>query len=140
MYLFERLLRALERAFRGRPRSSPVEPFNLDVDTLRSLEWMAEREKSTPGDIATQILGSALRGHLAQEELWRRWQSLSPREQEIAALVCLNYTGRQVASRLHISPQTVKTHVERILLKFDVSDRGALRKMLSGWDFSAWDR
>lgn len=140
MYLFQRLLRAVERAFRGRPRSTPVEPFNLDVDTLRSLQWMAEREQRTPGDIATQILDDALRGNLAQEELWTRWQSLSPREQEIAALVCLNYTGRQVASRLHISPQTVKTHVERILLKFDAPDRNTLRSMLSGWDFSAWDR
>ncbi len=118
----------------------PAEPFHLDVDTLRSLEWMARREQRTPGDIATQILDEALRSHQVQEDLWMRWQSLSPREQEIAALVCLNYTGRQVAARLHISPQTVKTHVERILLKFDVPDRGKLRTMLSGWDFSAWDR
>lgn len=139
MYLFERILRALERTFRGRPRS-PGEPYNLDVNTLRSLEWVAQREQRSPGDIAAQILDDALRSHLAQEELWLRWHALSPREQEIAALICLNYTSRQVASRLRISPLTVKTHIEHIMLKFGVDERGTLRDMLDGWDFSAWDR
>ena len=59
---------------------------------------------------------------------------------EIAALICLNYTSRQIAAKLHISPETVKTHAEHVLLKFSTTDRNALRMMLNGWDFSGWDR
>ncbi len=118
-------------------RRSPAN-FTLDVNTLRSLQHMAWQEQRTPEEIAGRILSDALLDHQAQSAYWDLWQSLTPREQEIAALVCLNYTTRQIASGLHISPETVKTHVEHILTKFGVSDRKALRQLLSGWDFSAF--
>jgi DNA-binding CsgD family transcriptional regulator len=136
MFLFQRLLRAA-RSFFARKQASN---FNIDVDTLRSLESIAEREQRTPEELANNILNEVLRIHQAQEENWRRWQSLTPREQDVTALVCLNYTTRQVAARLRISPETVKTHVEHILVKFEVADRNALRMLLSRWDFDAWDR
>lgn len=136
MYLFQRVLSAIRGWFRRKPTTN----FTLDVDTLRSLQFLAEREQRTPEEIANQILGDALLNHQAQQERWKRWQSLSPREQEIAALICLNFTSRQIAAKLHISPETVKTHAEHILYKFDVTDRNTLRMILSEWDFSAWDR
>ena len=136
MYPFQRILRAVRGWFQRKQNAN----FSLDVNTLRSLQLIAEREQRTPEEIANQLLEDALRSHQAQEENWQRWQTLTPREQEIAALICMNYTSRQVAARLYISPETVKTHVEHILSKFGVSDRNLLRMMLSGWDFSAWDR
>ena len=120
-------------------RRSPA-TFTLDVNTLRSLQHIARQEQRTPEEIAERILSDALHDHVAQSVYWDLWQSLTPREQEIAALVCLNYTTRQIASSLHISPETVKTHVEHILTKFGVGDRNALRQLLSGWEFSAFDR
>lgn len=135
MYLFQRILRAIFGRFRR--RQSPT--FNLDVETLQSLKTIAERERRTPEDIANQILDEALRKHQVQQERWRLWTSLTPREQEITALVCLNYTSRQIAAKLYISPETVKTHVEHVLTKFGVPDRLSLRLVLSDWDFSAWD-
>lgn len=136
MYLFQRLLRTIQGWFR---RGSPGN-FTLDVDTLRSLQSIARHEQRTAEEIAGQILSDALLDHEAQSVYWVLWQSLTRREQEIAALVCLNYTTRQIASRLHISPETVKTHVEHILTKFGVGDRNALRQLLSSWDFSAFSR
>ncbi len=114
--------------------------FTLNVETIRSLQFIAERERRTPEEVADNILKDALRGHMAQEDNWLRWQRLSPREQQVAALVCMSYTTRQIAAKLHISPETVKTHAEHVLIKFDVSDRNTLRVMLSGWDFGGWDR
>ena len=137
MDLFKRFARAIRSQFY--PQKTE-ESFQLDVNTMRELRYIAEREQRTLTEIANQILDDALRSHEAQEQNWLHWQSLTPREQEIAALVCLNYTTRQVASMLHISPETVKSHVERILLKFNAADRAALRMILSGWDFIAWDR
>jgi DNA-binding CsgD family transcriptional regulator len=136
MYLFERLVKTVRDWFKRKPPQN----FTLSVDTLRSLQFLAEYEQRTPEEIADQIIVDVLRGQEAQEGNWQRWNSLSPREQEIAALVCLNYTSRQVAAKLHISPETVKTHVEHILMKFGVPDRNTLRVVLSNWDFSGWDR
>ena len=110
------------------------------METIRSLRFIAEREQRTPEEVANQILLDAMYDRLTQEDNWQRWQSLTPREQEVAALICLNYTTRQVAAKLHISPETVKTHVEHVLAKFDVPDRNILRLLLSGWDFSGWDQ
>lgn len=136
MDFFDRVLRAIQGWFWRKPSDG----FNLDVGTVRSLQNIAEHEQRTPEEIANKILEDALRGHQAQEIYWARWQTLSPREQEITALVCLNYTSRQIASRLGISPETVKTYVGRTLLKFGARDRTVLRIMLKEWDFSAWDR
>lgn len=136
MALFQRFINAVRGRLKGKQNTN----FTLDVDTLRSLEFLAEQEQRTPEEIANQILGDALRSHQAQGENWRRWQTLTPREQEIAALICLNYTSREIAEKLHISPETVKTHAEHILVKFGLADRTAMRLTLNGWDFSAWDR
>jgi DNA-binding CsgD family transcriptional regulator len=142
MSLFQRILRRVfaHRDAEDWPRRAPSEQFALDVHTVRSIKIIAEREQRSPGEVASQILDDALRNHLAQEENWQRWRQLTQREQEITALVCLNYTTRQIASRLQISPTTVKSHVERILLKYNVAQRNDLRMLLNGWDFSAWDR
>ena len=42
-------------------------------------------------------------------EKWRGWQSLSPCEQDVTALTCRGYANRQMAARLGISPEMVKT-------------------------------
>ena len=136
MALFQRIVTTARGWFRRKRDTN----FTLDINTLRSLEFLAEQEQRTPEEIANQILGDALRDHQAQGENWQRWQTLTPREQEIAALICLNYTSREIATKLHISPETVKTHAEHILVKFGLTDRTAMRLMLNGWDFSAWDR
>jgi len=136
MYLFQRMLHTIQGLFQRDSQAN----FTLSVETIRSLQFIAERERRTPEDVANQILVDALRAHQAQDENWMRWQSLTPREQEVIALICLNYTTRQIAAILHISPETVKTHAEHILMKFDVPDRKILRLKLSGWDFSGWDR
>jgi two-component system, NarL family, nitrate/nitrite response regulator NarL len=58
---------------------------------------------------------------------------LSPREQEILLLLSKGLTNRDISTQLHISGQTVKTHVERLFKRLGVSTRGeaiatALRK------------
>jgi DNA-binding NarL/FixJ family response regulator len=48
---------------------------------------------------------------------------LTPREQEVLALLASGYSSAQVAHELVISPRTVGTHVQHILSKLGVSSR-----------------
>lgn len=48
---------------------------------------------------------------------------LTPREQEILALVAAGKSNQEIAKALYISPGTVRVHVHAILNKLDVRDR-----------------
>jgi DNA-binding NarL/FixJ family response regulator len=50
-------------------------------------------------------------------------EPLSPRETEILQMVAYGSTTKEVASKLTISPHTVKTHLERIFEKLRANDR-----------------
>ncbi len=60
-------------------------------------------------------------------ELWIRaaveQDALSSREKEIFALLRKRRTNPEIARELHLSPETVKTHVTNILRKLDVDSR-----------------
>jgi DNA-binding CsgD family transcriptional regulator len=49
--------------------------------------------------------------------------SLSPREQDVLALLCQGLTDPQIAERLFLSPRTVESHVASLLRKLDVANR-----------------
>lgn len=49
---------------------------------------------------------------------------LSPRESEVARLVALGHTNREIADVLFLSPRTVEQHVAKVLRKLKVSSRG----------------
>jgi DNA-binding CsgD family transcriptional regulator len=100
---------------------------------------MACSQRRPQAELAADLLSEALLRRQEEERKLEYWRSLSPREQEVVALVCLNYTNRQIAERLVISPETVKTHVANVLHKFGLRRRGDLRQYLDNWDFSAWD-
>lgn len=138
MYLFQRILRHVRGWFGGK---SSANNFALDVRTLYRLRILAEREQRSPEEIANSILDGALSGGggYSDEVLTAYWRLLTPREKQIAILICLNYTTRQIATRLNISPETVKTHVANILHKLEVPDRHHLRQLFNAWDFSPWD-
>jgi two-component system nitrate/nitrite response regulator NarL len=55
----------------------------------------------------------------------RHAETLSEREVEILQLVAFGDTNRDVAGKLYISPDTVKTHLEHIYQKLGATDRTA---------------
>jgi len=50
-------------------------------------------------------------------------QALSAREIEVLAMVAEGLTNQEIADKLFLSPTTIKTHVQNILVKLGVSDR-----------------
>jgi len=49
--------------------------------------------------------------------------SLAKREREIVSHICQGYRNKEIAQKLNISEQTVKSHCNRIYKKLGVSDR-----------------
>ena len=89
--------------------------------------------------LAQELLAAGLTEYYSQDELWKRWETLTPREREVTALICLGYTNRQAAARMSITAETVKFHVKNVLQKFGVTTRSQLQQMLKEWDFGAWE-
>jgi DNA-binding CsgD family transcriptional regulator len=118
--------------------SSAERTFHFDQDTLVSLQELAKREQRSQTEVAADLITYALRRQEDAERYTHCWRTLSPREQQITALICLNQTNQEIASKLGISPETVKTHVRNVLHKFSVRRKTELRQLLVNWDFSAW--
>ena len=48
---------------------------------------------------------------------------LTPREHDVLRLIVLGQTNREIADTLNLTVSTVKTHVEHVIGKLEVSDR-----------------
>jgi DNA-binding CsgD family transcriptional regulator len=112
--------------------------FSFDEELDRSLQELARRERRSKQDIASELLSAALAQRGFAEANLELWRALSPREQQVTALVCLGYTNRQIAGQLFISIETVKTHVQNICRKYGLRTKNELRQAMEGWDFSSW--
>ena len=116
-----------------------LQVIRVDLPVLDELQSLAEQEQRPQEAVAADLISFALVQRRTAEANLDRWRQLSPREQQVAALICLNYTNPEIAARLNVSLPTIKTHVRNILIKFRLARRGDLRQALAGWDFSAWD-
>jgi DNA-binding NarL/FixJ family response regulator len=103
-----------------------------------TLTTLAQHDGRPEDDLIQDLLAAGLTQYYESEDLWRKWRSITTREQDVAALVCLGFSNREIAARLHVSPNTVKSRLHNVLRKFNIHKRTDLRVMLSDWDFSAW--
>ena len=119
---------------------SASEGRSLELDeNLRSLlADVARREKRPVREVQADLLAEGLARRKRHADLWQRWLTLSPREQDIAALACLGYTNRQIAFQLKLAPDTVKGYMRQVLYKFRLHSKVEMRLALGDWDFSQW--
>lgn len=112
--------------------------LELDPANAQYLAQIAARGEVSRQEAAQDLLKTALLDRQVAETNLARWRALTPRQQQVAALACLNFTNRQIAARLSISPQTVKAHMRNLLHRFDLHSKAELRQALENWDFSEW--
>ena len=74
------------------------------------------------------VLSTEALGSMARELQQRRGAEQSPltaREGEILGLLATGASAPEIASQLHLSPATIKTHLHNVYAKLGVSDRAA---------------
>ncbi len=96
---------------------------------------------------ALEVVAPELAGRLREQEfdvfpadpsIRKRWFSLTIREREVAALVCMGYRNYEIASLLGVGYGTIQTHLQNIFYKFGLRNRKEIRALLKSWLAEEW--
>ena len=112
--------------------------FLKDEELIAAVKDVAKQQSRSEEEIIADFTKVGLNQFLTQNEMEKRWSSLSHREQQVVALICLGYRNYEIAQTLVIAPETVKTHLQGIFNKFDLRSSKELRLALKSWDFRDW--
>jgi DNA-binding CsgD family transcriptional regulator len=111
---------------------------HIRPELLTAVAQIAAQENLPVGTVVNDLLRFALAERGEANAALATWQHLTDREKEVAVLIWLGLTNAEIAQRLVLSPNTVKTHIRHILDKFGLNSKEALRRELAGLDFSDW--
>src|SRR6185436_6986948 len=95
-------------------------PARNAVDDERETSYAGVRENADADGVRTADDSGVT---AAEQEERSRVAQLSPREHEILALLSEGLTGRAIARRLFLSPETVRTHVRNATTKLGARTR-----------------
>jgi DNA-binding NarL/FixJ family response regulator len=131
-------------AMDGGPRVLVLTTFDLDDYVYQALRWGASGfllKDASARELAEAVRVVAAGDGLLSPSVTRRLiaefarmgaprgpsrktlQNLTERETEVLALVARGLSNAEIAGRLVVAEQTVKTHVSRVLMKLGLRDR-----------------
>lgn len=110
----------------------------LDQQLIIDISKLAAEVNQTTEEATRQLINDALRERHTADAWLEVWNSLTPREKQAAGLTCLGYTNKQIAEKMIISENTVKTYIKSVLARFEVNSKVELRDLLAAWDFGEW--
>jgi DNA-binding NarL/FixJ family response regulator len=94
------------------------------AETLRAIHAVANGEAIFSPTITRRLTGYfATPGGDSNTSSVQAFPNLTEREHEILTLIAEGYTNTAIASRLYLSPKTVRNYVSSIFTKLEVSDR-----------------
>ena len=93
------------------------------ADLIQAIELALRGEHTVPPPLLGPLLRQLVARRRADTEVVRRFDALSPREREVLGLLAAGRDQDNIAAILVISPQTVRTHIHRIMTKLDVRSR-----------------
>lgn len=125
------------------PISAIVEEISFKIESLRK---EAQEVRRTAREVNVESLEAALDRFCASCERIQTdtmellmaptvpdsdpFNQLTKRQKEVAKLIARDYTNEQIAASLKIAPETVKTHVSKIIGKFGVRQRDGVAAKL----------
>ncbi|HQV62971.1 MAG TPA: helix-turn-helix transcriptional regulator [Anaerolineales bacterium] len=135
MFLLPRRLRQLLENKKGNDESRI---FLQDEEIITLVRNAAKQQGRSEEEIITDFTKAGWDQLQQATEMEERWDSLSRREQQVVALICLGHRNYQIAEILVIAPETVKTHLQNIFTKFNLRSSKELRLVLKDWNFADW--
>lgn len=132
------LKRLMSYLFQKKPEAEEKRVFLQDEELIAVIRDVARQQGRAEEDLIADFTKVGLNQFLTQNEMETRWSSLSHREQQVVALICLGYRNHEIAKILTIAPETVKTHLQRVFDKFNLRSSKELRLALKNWDFREW--
>lgn len=132
------LSRLLDYLLGERDKTEPPRVFFQDEELIALIKDVAKQQSRPEEDVIEEFTKVGLNQFIAQGEMQNRWNSLTHREQQVVALVCLGYRNYEIAQTLVIAPETVKAHLQHIFDKFHLRSSKELRLVLKDWDFHDW--
>ena len=130
--------RLLQYLLQKKDNAEPSRVFLQDEELIAAIKDVARQQKRAEQEIVADFTKVGLDQFLAQNEMEQHWSSLSHREQQVIALVCMGHRNHEIAKILTIAPETVKTHLQSIFDKFNLRSSKELRLALKDWDFHDW--
>jgi DNA-binding CsgD family transcriptional regulator len=115
--------RELSRAQRN---AEALDQLNAAFDTYIECEAVADARRVGR---ALRRLGVERR-IVAQPRAKTGWDSLTDSELTVVNLIAQGATNRDVATQLHLSPHTVKTHVHNAFAKLGIASRAQLAQLM----------
>lgn len=104
----------------------------LGDELAKDIRRLAQEHQSIELELAARLVDLAIQR--SRLDLRLRWEALSARQQEVALLLYAGLSDRQVAVQLHITRDTVRTHIGRVLFKMGVGTRQELRNLMRAAD------
>ena len=121
-----------ERAFNSEVGEVQLSLQDTRLDQLIELEDAGENltnEKTTSQEFEIYPEDPAVR---------KQWFSLTIRERQVVALVCMGHRNYEIASILGVGYPTIQTHLQNIFRKFDLRSRQEIRAALISWAAEEW--
>ena len=95
----------------------------LAADLLNAVRVVAAGESVAAPSVTRRLIAHYLGAQPAPNPDSGRLAALTARERDVLTLIARGRTNAEIASELHLSEGTVKTHISHILGKLDLRDR-----------------
>jgi DNA-binding CsgD family transcriptional regulator len=116
----------LARTDRG---DEAVDQLNAAFDTYMGHEALADARR-----VGRELRRFGVQRRIVSPRAKTGWDSLTDAELKIVKLIAQGVTNRSVATQLHLSVHTVKTHVHNAFAKLGISSREQLTRLMRETD------
>ncbi len=127
----------LRQFFIKKQKDAPPRTYLSDDQLLVRIKQIAVDEQRPEQDVYDEILKAAAEAVQHKKEYAAIWDTLSGREQQVTALLCLGYRSYEIADMLYVSYETVRSHSKHVYAKFGLN-RKQLCLALQDWNFQEW--
>jgi DNA-binding NarL/FixJ family response regulator len=90
---------------------------------IKGIRKVFEGELWADTSTMTRVVESLSQKYRGERDSEKDRKELSQREREVVGLVASGYRNKEIANKLFISEQTVKTHLSNVFQKLEINDR-----------------